>query len=124
MKLHLVDTLSICSPDDSIRTALKKLNSNQKGFIIIVNKQIEIIGIFTDGDAIRLMLNNNRLLADLFTDDISKVMNTKFIVVSNNSSKKEITSIFKTRKFNFIPVLNSDKKLLGVYTVYDFLENE
>jgi CBS domain-containing protein len=124
MKIHPLNSISICNSDESIRTALTRLNSNQRGFLIVTNIRNEPLGIFTDGDAIRLFLSNNRLLADLFTDNISQIMNTKFISVLEATERKDIIKIFITKKINFLPVLDNEKKLLGVYLIYDFLDNE
>jgi CBS domain-containing protein len=124
MKLIKIDSISLSLVDDSIRNAITKLNSNTRGFLVVVDENLIPYGIFTDGDAIRLLINNNKLLADLFTQDIQQVMNKNFIYVYESTDFTQVLDLFIKKRFSFIPVLNSNNILVGVYSVYDFLKNE
>ena len=46
----------------SIFETLKKIDENHKGFVLIHNSKSKIIGLVTDGDIRRLLINDNNLI--------------------------------------------------------------
>ena len=69
----------------SLRDALKQIDRNHKGLIVICNKKNQVQGISTDGDIRRQLLIN---------DDIDQIidnsMNKDFVYAKVNSYKVEI----------------------------------
>ena len=88
----------------TILEALKKIDSNHKGFILIQNENCEIVGIATDGDIRRLIINNKEINKFIWND-----INYNFYFETNlNKFLSEIN-----KKFNIIPIIINDK-IIGI----------
>ena len=48
-------------------------------------------------------------------------MNTKVVLINASNTMREIEKIFLENKFNHMPVVNDDIKLVGIITRKDFL---
>lgn len=99
----------------TILQALKKIEMNNKGFLIVVNSLDQVVGTITDGDIRRAFIHNYT------TDDyITTVFNKDFVYVSNLDSFNKIVHIFKSSKIEFLPILNKEKKLENMITKKQF----
>ena len=103
----------------SIKLVLKTFNktfllTERKGFGVIINSNDKCVGIVTDGD-IRLYLSKGGNI----NDEISKVMNKKFISVEENYSYHQVLRMLD-EKINIIPVINKNKQIIDLLTISDF----
>ena len=60
----------IVSSGSSIRDAIKKINKNKKGIILVTDRE-KLIGVATDGDIRRFLLENsinNKIEKDLINE--------------------------------------------------------
>ena len=90
----------------SIKTALEKLDKEEVGTLIVIDKDDKFLGTLSNGDLRRAIL-------------ISKNINQKITLFYNKESvfftKDEfsletIRKILLKEKFDFIPILNNSKK--------------
>lgn len=93
---------------ETIKEALKKIDLNEEGVICIVDDLNKVIGIATDGDIRRALLEGNSI-----DQPISKCMNTSFISVSHKDSREKILK-FLDNGIKLIPLVDSNQKLLQV----------
>ncbi len=96
--------------NSTIQEALVKIESNQKGFILIINENEEVIGISTDGDIRRKLLENITI-----DDKILLCTNQNFISASLETPN-EILLKQLDHKIKAIPVLDSFNKLVTIVT--------
>jgi len=93
-----LDNLTI-GPGENIETALRKMTDNHKGILFVCGSGYHLIGILTDGDIRRSLLEKTLLMAP-----ISKVMNTDPITAKSvQEGKESITA----KKLIAIPVLDN-----------------
>ena len=92
--------------NNSIINAIKKINSLNLKFLIIINDRRSVVGTITDGDLRRAIVNKN-----LITDNISRIMNKKFIFIKKNIDNDFGQLILKKKSINVLPVLNLKKKI-------------
>ncbi|WP_242972884.1 CBS domain-containing protein [Anaeromicrobium sediminis] len=59
--------------NESIMNALKKIDLNKKGFLIIVDLNKKVLGTLTDGDIRRAFISDNNI-----TDSIINIYNKNF----------------------------------------------
>jgi len=102
--------LFIVSKDESIRTALEKIEGNKLGTIFISDDNDVIIGMATDGDIRRGLLGGLNL-----EQPIKNCCNKDFVRVNIDSDREQILKLFDT-KIRVIPVLNAQGVLSNVYT--------
>ena len=65
----------VISPNDTVYDALKLIDTNRKGFLIVVEDN-KVVGALTDGDIRRAMLTGkttSNLVADCYTRQIKSV---------------------------------------------------
>jgi D-glycero-alpha-D-manno-heptose-7-phosphate kinase len=94
----------------SIKDALKKIELNHNGFILISNKNKEIIGIATDGDIRRQLLNGVNI-----ENEINFCLNTNFIKAKDNTPRELLLKQLDNQ-IKFIPLLDEDNRLVSIIT--------
>ena len=75
----------------TIKEALDKIDLNKLGFLIVVNKQLKVQGLVTDGDFRRWLINSNN---KSLIQSIKNVSNKDFIYLDADSTNREITYHF------------------------------
>ena len=99
----------------SIKTALEKLDKEEVGTLIVIDKDDKFLGTLSNGDLRRAIL-------------ISKNINQKITLFYNKESvfftKDEfsletIRKILLKEKFDFIPILNNSKKIIKIIELKD-----
>lgn len=100
----------IIHENESILASMKKIESNHSGFLLIHNSQNKIIGVVTDGDIRRKLLDQVKL-----QDSVLKCTNFNFIKANSNTPKelllKQLDSIIR-----FIPILDENDNLISIIT--------
>lgn len=94
----------------TIADALKMINDNQNGFVLIYDDKNAIIGISTDGDIRRALLNNSSI-----KDNILLCTNQKF-VTAKHDTPREILLKQLDHRIKIIPILDEERKLISIVT--------
>lgn len=98
--------------DQKIKEALNKINSNKQGFILICDSHKTVKSLATDGD-IREKLVNGYTVEDL----IINCGNSNFIW-ADKRTPRELLLKQLDNNIKFIPLLDSNKKLVDIVTRY------
>jgi len=98
---------------NTIKSALEKLQSNKKRFLICLNNQEKVLGVLTDGDIRRAFLSGK-----IITDKISYTKDFKYLTLQ--SSFDDVCEFFKSLKIDFLPILNNEGSLINVLTKKQF----
>ena len=92
--------------NQSIRSALEKINRSGLKSIIVVNNSNKFKGIITDGDVRRAILKKINL-----NDKIKKIYNKNPIFVYDYEYNNEkLKKIFLSKKIDLIPIISKKKK--------------
>lgn len=102
--------LDICVIPESLtlRDVLKKIDDNKYGFVFIVDDSKKVIGLVTDGDIRRSLLENITL-----DTEVSFIANKDFIWASSNASRESLMKNLDS-KIRFLPILNENKQLVKI----------
>lgn len=100
--------------NSTIGEAIKKIDKNGNGIVCVVDKFGELLGIFTDGDFRRAIINGAQL-----TDKISKWMNIDFISAQNTVPISDVKRILINKRMRHLPIV-SGKKLVDIVFLNDF----
>jgi mannose-1-phosphate guanylyltransferase / mannose-6-phosphate isomerase len=103
----------IISQTDSIHSALKKIQENNKGFLIVTDKNNKVLGTLTDGDIRRQLITGMDV-----TDRIEIEIDFNFLKESNDFNV--VCTMFKSEKINFLPIVDEQFKLVNVITKKQF----
>ena len=93
----------------SLADILKVIDENSKGFLILVEEDYTLVGIITDGDIRRAILNNKM--------DLFDVINTNPLVFLESKEKQEAINYLKSKGVRRLPIVNADNKLVDI--IYD-----
>ena len=99
------------SKDHSILDAMKKIEENKNGFVIIVNKDMEVIGTLTDGDIRRALINGSGM-----DEEVNGINNFDFKSVYVDDHYDGIITNFQSNKITFLPIIDRKEKLVNVIT--------
>ncbi len=100
---------------NSLKIALEKLDKNKQRLLICVNQYQHVLGVLTDGDIRRALLQNYQL-----EDSIDDFINTRYSYLNVNASFDEVCELFKDQKIDFLPILDEEKKLKNILTKKQF----
>lgn len=96
--------------DESIVSALKKINNNKKRIIFIVNDHGILTGALSDGDFRRWIVEASDFNID---DDVSNIARRNIICKSVDSDKSDIEKCF-SEGVNIIPLVDSRNRVVSV----------
>lgn len=82
--------------DATIMDALKRIDDNQQGFVIIADNQDRVAGTLTDGDVRRFLINNS-----LKNDIVSNAMKTSFVCLKIGEETTNAIELFKNSAIRF-----------------------
>ena len=100
--------------NETLDIAIKKILVNSMRTVLVQAKNKKIIGVFSEGDIIRSILQKKNLNSPAY-----KVMNKSFkylLDVENNDKAREI---FIKHNISLLPVISKNFKLLNIITLKD-----
>jgi len=107
---QVLDKVTI-SPEGTLRDALQLINSQALQVALVTDNEQHLLGIITDGDIRRGLLNNLSLDAL-----VTQVMNTNPRTASPSASKKTLLQLMQQHSILSIPLVK-DNILVGLETL-------
>lgn len=95
----------------SILSALKSINENTKGFLIVNNEANKVAGVLTDGDIRRAFIAGATT-----NDSINDFVVRMFTSLNIKNDISDAIEIFKNKAIKFLPILNEDGELTNIIT--------
>lgn len=96
---------------DRIIDALTKIDANKQGFVIVIDEENKVLGVLTDGDVRRAIINGRTS-----EESISNVYTSNAKKVSVNDGFEIVTELFKSQAIKFLPIIDYDEKLVNIIT--------
>ena len=100
----------VLPPQASVLDALRALDFRSSQFAVIADEDMRLLGVVTDGNIRRGLLNNIAL-----HDPVSKVMNASPVVVSADTPRSVAFMLMETREFTHLPMVNEHGKIVGIW---------
>jgi dTDP-glucose pyrophosphorylase/sulfur carrier protein ThiS len=98
--------------NSSVRDAINSLNASGARIVIVCNKDLVLKGTISDGDIRRAILNSVNL-----DETVKSILNIKCIAVNIDYSFNKVINLFANHKIEHIPIIDSARKLNGVYVL-------
>ena len=108
--------------NDSLYKALElidKTGKNSTKIALVVDSNNKLLGVLNDGDIRRALLEN----ADL-NEPVQKYMANDFKYVNEGAGRGLILDKMKAFCISHIPVLNSEKQIVGLHFLNDFISKK
>jgi dTDP-glucose pyrophosphorylase len=100
----------------TLRDALEIINAEALRVVLVVDNKQMLLGVITDGDIRRGLLNNLSLLAK-----VSEVMNTTPLTAPLTASKAELIELMERNDILSIPLIDSGR-VVGLETLHEAME--
>jgi len=107
--------------DTCFREVLEVMNEKQLGAVSVIDDG-KLVGIITDGDVRRLILNTQLSLPNLFLVDVEKIMIPAPKSISADAGLEEALERLEKYEFWVLPVVDNEGKLLGMIHLHTLLK--
>lgn len=91
------------SPSISIKDAFKVMDTNGYQIVLVTDAAGKLLGLVTDGDMRRIIINSVSL-----NDRIDTVMNSEYCFATVDTERDRIKEIFSTKRINHLVILDKD----------------
>jgi mannose-1-phosphate guanylyltransferase/mannose-6-phosphate isomerase len=98
-------------PWESILEALKKIDDNKKGFLLVIDEEGVLLGTLTDGDMRRAFINGVEI-----EDKVEKIYNKESQKVFRKEDFSKVIELFKSPRIKFLPIIDEKGRLANVIT--------
>ncbi|MFB9213643.1 nucleotidyltransferase family protein [Vibrio sinaloensis] len=107
-------------PESStIKQALEIINSEALRVVIVVNDKNKLLGMVTDGDIRRGLLNDL-----LLSDSVTKIMNVNPTTAKLGTSKQRLVELMERKDILSVPLLDDEGNVVGLETLHSVLSKE
>lgn len=117
-----MDLKNLCvNENDTVLSSISVIEKNHLRNVFVINNLNKIIGILSQGDIIRSIIQGVELHSR-----VGKIANESFIYLNNKDMDKAY-KVFKSKNLAIIPVINKNFELVDVITIqdiYHYLENK
>jgi CBS domain-containing protein len=117
-----LDRIPVLKPQDLFRDALEAMSQARLGIVSIVDSEGKLIGIVTDGDVRRVLLNTQKPLAALFMDDVITHSMATPTTVELDSSLADAVDLMGQKQIWDLPVVDGDGRLCGLLHLHPAIE--
>ena len=94
-----------------ILDALRLIDKNQSGFVLVCNKERKLLGTLTDGDIRRALINGSSI-----TDSVNGIYKDQYKFLYITESIGDAIELFKNKTIKFLPIVDKDGVLVNVIT--------
>lgn len=101
-------------PGVTVRDAVHEMNRHGVGALLVMSGN-EVVGIFTERDVMRRVLEENR---DLDSTRIADVMTRELVVVSPGTKVEEAMAVVTEKRCRHLPVMD-EGTLVGLVSIGD-----
>lgn len=115
--MHSGSALPKVNPDIKIIEALLEMTRANLGFVCVVDKEDKLIGIYTDGDLRRTMMQK----LDINSVSIKDVMTRRPKTVEAEILAAQALAQMQAAKISALAVVDKKAKLIGATNMHDFL---
>jgi dTDP-glucose pyrophosphorylase len=98
--------------------AVKIMNKSSMQILLVVNDQRHLIGVVTDGDIRRALIENRD-----FNEAVRSIMSTQAITMPVNVGKEQALRLMKDRGINHLPLVDDQGRIAGLLLWKDFFSN-
>ncbi len=107
-------------PESStIKQALEIINSEALRVAVVVDQDKKLLGMITDGDIRRGLLNDLML-----SDSVAKVMNANPITAEQGASKAHLVELMEQKQILSVPLIDKENKVVGLETLHGVLSKD
>lgn len=109
------DNLPICSPETSLKSAITLMTQGRMG-VVLIKQQTQLVGIFTDGDLRRSLLN---MEGDLMNAPVSQLMTVNPKTIHQNTLIVKAEEQMLHDKITLLVAVDDNDQVVGLLEIFD-----
>lgn len=111
--------IPIAYESDNLKTAIQRMLNINIGGTLVLDEKDRLTGIITDGDLKRIFLN---FQGNIMSYSVGEVMKRSPQTTKQKSLAIEALNLMEEKNITLLPVIDDDKKLLGVLHLHDLIK--
>ena len=114
------------APDASIREAMRRIDSNQRGIVVVTDEDGRLLGTLTDGDIRRAILAGDSLdqRVDLILSRKSGSAYARSITAPAETDRPGLLRLMREKDVRQIPLVDGEGKVTGLVTLDELVPRE
>ena len=117
------ERIPFCKPTDRLSDILVELSNKRCGCILVVDEQLKLLGIFTDGDLRRML---QKLGGSVLESYVKDVMNPNPCSIGPEILAWEAMKLMEAdskKRMMMLPVVDSNHHVLGLLHLHDIIQS-
>lgn len=106
--------VELVNPSESIKEAAERMSSRNVGFLPVGDDKLE--GAVTDRDIVLQVVGKGKSVSDT---KISDIISGEILYCYEDTELQQVADNMKEKKVRRLPVVNSEKQLVGVISLGD-----
>ncbi|AFI85774.1 CBS domain-containing protein [Methylophaga nitratireducenticrescens] len=111
--------IEMISADTTLKEAAAKMERENIGFLVVGSEK-ELNGTLTDRDIVLRAVSKGK---DMQTTTVGDILSKQVLCCENSQSVEEVARHMCDEQVRRMPVINSDKQLLGVVSIGDLAQH-
>jgi arabinose-5-phosphate isomerase len=107
--------LAIVGPDAKVKDSVVAMTQARAGFTGVVDNDNRLLGIFTDGDLRRHLMDK----PDILEQPVSAVMTRSPVCLEANHLAVDVLRVFEAHNIDDLPVVDEKGRLIGAVDIQD-----
>jgi len=108
------------APNDTVFSALESMAKYNIGAVLVM-EGAKLVGILSERDYARKIVLKGRLSKDTL---VREIMSEKVMYATPDQSVNDCLAIMTDRRFRHMPVLDADKKVIGIVSIGDLVKEK
>ena len=104
-----IDKISVVGARDIFKQVISSIHDTGYGISCIVNDELDLLGVITDGDIRRVILNNQRPLSSILLDNSIEFVSKNTITIESKTNIIEALYILQDARIWDAPVVKNNK---------------
>jgi len=113
--MHIADKLPVVSPQSSIKEVILEINKKKLGMTGVVDSQMKLSGIITDGDIRRVLERYDSFVGIIAAD----IMTTTPRTINSSVMAVEAIQVMEDYKITAIAVVDDNNNYVGAFNMHD-----
>ena len=107
--------LPVISHNATLKETVLSISEGRLGLVVVVDNDDEVVGIVTDGDLRRALVNE----VDMNQADITEIMSVSPITIEAATMLVNAEALMMDKKIKALIVTDDNKKILGILEIFD-----
>eukprot|EP01038_Epipyxis_sp_PR26KG_P013263 gene13263-17769_t len=108
--------------DNTVFDAIETMNAANKGSVVVIDRNENLAGIFTERDFVTKIIDANRVYTETRMDSVMTPLE-KLIVGKFNDTLSDCRQLMLKNNIRHLPIVNSENKPIGIVSMRELIKS-